>query len=91
MESGALGAQLLDAQAGGVVDVELVALGLDALGLLADVGHLLQAARHIAAAQVGGGVTWDFAGHHALHELQGGHFEAKNGGAVVVVEGRAGQ
>ena len=50
MEAGALGAQLLNAQARRVVDVELVAMGLDSLGLLADVGHLFKAAGQVATA-----------------------------------------
>ncbi len=66
-------------------------MGSEALGLLADVGNLVEAAGEVATAQVGIGVAGYFAGHHALHELQGGHFEAEGGGVVVMVEGRAGQ
>ena len=85
MEAGALGAQLLDAQAGGIVEVQAVAVGTKATGLPLDMGHLLEAAGQVAAAQVGIRIAGDFAGHHALHELQGGHFEAEGGGVLAVV------
>lgn len=44
VEPGALGAQLLDGEGGRVVEVEQVAVGAQALGLLLDVQDLLEAA-----------------------------------------------
>ena len=87
MQAGAFGAQLLDGEAGRVVKVQGVAVGAQALGLLADMGYLLQAAGEVAPTQVGVGVARHFAGHQALHELQDGHFEAENGRVLAVVKG----
>ena len=87
MQAGAFGAQLLDGEAGRIVEVQGVAVGAQPLGLLADVGHLLQAAGQVAAAQVGVAIAGYFAGHQALHELQDGHFEAENGRVLAVVKG----
>lgn len=44
VQAGALAAQLLDAQAGRVVEVQVVAMGAQALGLGFDVGNLVEAA-----------------------------------------------
>jgi hypothetical protein len=59
-----------------------MAVGVEALGLVTDASYLVEAAGEVAAAQVGVGVAGYFAGNHALHELESGHFEAENGGGA---------
>lgn len=63
-----------------------MALDGQAPGLGTGVGYLVEAAGHVAAAQVGVGVDGYFAGYKALHKLQHGHFETKDVGVVAVVE-----